>query len=227
MGEAMSRLKTAFGLLVVGMIVTGCVNGVTVSRDATSNFDSSAFFDAAGNTSAAEQTQTNIATLVRERGWRIADVQVDVPRSLTTSEANTIKPNVELLWQDEPRGDRYAQVRTILERPLRGLLPEFSGDRDVVLQLRVIRFHAQTPRVRNMFGGAHELEFTFALYDANTGALVYGPAYRDLTFTAYGGRNAVEAEARGLTQRVRIEGRFHDWMISEFQLAAAPSGLTF
>jgi len=31
----------------------------------------------------------------------------------------------------------------------------------------------------------------------------------------------------GLTQRARIEAWMHDWMISEFRLPVAPSGVTF
>ena len=228
MGEDMSRLKTALGLVAVALSASACVSNGTVTREATNAFDTSTFFDVAGNVSnPSAQTQPTLAALMRERGWRITDVRVNVPRSLSTSEANTMKPNVELLWQDEPYGDRYAQVRDILERPMRGLLPAFEGSRDVVLQLNVSFFHAQTPLVRRTFGGEHEIEFTFSLYDATTGALVYGPASRDLTFAAYGGRRAVEAEAMGLTQRVRIEARMHDWMISEFRLPVAPSGVTF
>lgn len=97
----------------------------------------------------------------------------------------------------------------------------------MILQINVQVFHAQTPLVRSTFGGEHAIEFTFLLYDVTTGALVYGPASRDLTFAAYGGRRAVEAEAMGLTHRARIEAWVHNLMISEFRLPVAPSGVTF
>ncbi len=95
------------------------------------------------------------------------------------------------------------------------------------LQLNVSFFHAQTPLLRSTFSGEHEIEFTFSLCDATIGALVYGPVSRGLIFAAYGGRRTVEAEAMGLTQGVRIEARVHGWMISEFRLPVAQSGVAF
>lgn len=111
MGEDMSRLTTALGLVAVALSASACVSNGTVTREATNAFDTSKFFDVSGNVSnPSAQTQPALAALMRERGWRITDVRVNVPRSLSTSEANTMEPNVELLWQDEPYGDRYAQA---------------------------------------------------------------------------------------------------------------------
>ena len=43
----------------------------------------------------------------------------------------------------------------------------------------------------------------------------------DLTFRAYGGQQAIEAEAEGITQRVRIMSRLQQWALAEFPRPAS------
>ena len=51
---------------------------------------------------------------------------------------------------------------------------------------------------------------------AETGALLSGPRNVDLTFRGYGGQAAIQAEAAGITQRVRIMDRIQTWARAEF-----------
>ena len=101
-----------------------CLTGPGPAKRPT--FDTSTFFDVAGNVSnPSAQTQPTLAALMLERGWLITDVRVNMQCSLSTSESNTMRPKVDFVWQDELHGDCHAQVRGILERPMRGLLPAF------------------------------------------------------------------------------------------------------
>ena len=45
--------------------------------------------------------------------YTLAGVEVDVPRSLSVSEANRIYPFADIVWRGEARGDRYEQVAAI------------------------------------------------------------------------------------------------------------------
>ena len=42
------------------------------------------------------------------RGWRLAEVQIDVPRSLTVSEARTLLPEADIVWREDPLGEAQA-----------------------------------------------------------------------------------------------------------------------
>jgi hypothetical protein len=55
---------------------------------------------------------------------------------------------------------------------------------------------------------------------AETGAILAGPEAVDLTFRAYGGQRALEAEQQGITQRVRITERLVGWVRQTFPTTA-------
>lgn len=42
------------------------------------------------------------------RGWRLAGVRVSVPKTLTVSEAKKLLPNADIVWREDPPGDRHA-----------------------------------------------------------------------------------------------------------------------
>nr|WP_244314539.1 DUF6778 family protein [Paracoccus pantotrophus] len=56
-------------------------------------------------------------------GWRLAAVEVAVPDTLTTTEANSYMPNVDIVWHGEPAGDRRVQVAAILKEGMKGAGP--------------------------------------------------------------------------------------------------------
>jgi hypothetical protein len=157
------------------------------------------------------------ATAEARQDWSLASLVVNVPRSLTVSEdAHLLKPRADIVWRGDPPGDRYVQIEGILRGALEGQLAQMGGSVPVEVQIDVTRFHAQTERVRYTVGGQHEIEFFVTVRHAETGAILSGPRHVDLTFRAYGGQAAIEAEARGETQRVRITQRVAGWAQSEF-----------
>lgn len=218
------RLRAGAGFALALTLLAGCVGGNDVTR-ASPLVDNAPL---GARDLADAHSDSGLAALARASGWDVVRIDVVVPRSLSTSEANTMKPMVDLLWQEDPsNGDRHAQVAHLLHAPLDALMPAFEGTNPVILRVQVDRFHAQTPRVRATFGGEHEIEFRVSVHDAITGAPIYGPVPRDLTFAAFGGARAAEADRLGLTQKRRIQARMHDWLVSEFDLPVARSGLTF
>ena len=152
--------------------------------------------------------------------WSITALQIDVPRSLSVSEANTIKPRADIVWREDAPGDRHTQVAAILTEALTPVMqPNPAAATPVIVSLQLTRFHAVTERARYTIGGEHEIEFILTVRHAETGEILSGPRDVDLTFRAYGGSQAIAAEAEGITQRVRITQRLQDWARVEFPSA--------
>jgi hypothetical protein len=149
--------------------------------------------------------------------WSITSYEIIVPRTLTVSEANSIKPASDIVWREDPMGDRYEQIEAIVDQALAGVMvPREGASTPVTVSIELTRFHALTERARYTIGGEHEIEFIVTVRHAATGALLSGPRPVDLTFRAYGGQAAIEAEAAGITQRSRIMSRVQEWARTEF-----------
>lgn len=154
--------------------------------------------------------------------WSIEAVQIIVPRSLTVSESNSIKPNADIVWRGDPMGDRYIQIEQLMHAALSPVLrPREEASVPAVVTLEVTRFHAVTERARYTIGDENEIEFVLTVRHAQTGALLSGPRPVDLTYRALGGRQAIEAEARGITERVSIIHHLQSWALTEFASARA------
>lgn len=139
--------------------------------------------------------------------YHVVEVNVEVPASLTTSEVNGIKPRVDILWQEDPLGDgdRHDQVDELMTAALEAGVAALDGERDVVLDVVMTRFHALTKRTRYSIGGEHEVWMYMAVRDAETGELLE-PA-RLIGFDArITPDEALANEARGLNQRLEITG---------------------
>lgn len=135
---------------------------------------------------------------------RIENVIVNVPRSLKVSEANRYLPAGDIVWRGDPIGDRHAQVKAIFETAMVRGAQNIEGDRPVDLLISVKRFHALTEKARYTTGGIHNIEFSMALADPVTGDIL--KPWKDVRadLEAFGGQQAILAEARGETQKVRI-----------------------
>jgi hypothetical protein len=155
---------------------------------------------------------------ISERDWGPAEVVVTVPRSLSVSDSNVMRPTADIVWQEDPAGDRHAQVQTILTGALQPVVATLDCATAVRIELEVTRFHALTERARYTIGGSHEIAFDMRVVDARTGALLTPPQTIDLVLDAYGGRRAIEAEAAGQTQRVRITAFLQDWAREAFDI---------
>ncbi|WP_297774127.1 DUF6778 family protein [uncultured Roseovarius sp.] len=135
----------------------------------------------------------------------VQQVRISVPESLKVSEANRYYPGGDIVWREDPPGDRHAQVKAIfeqafskaVERAEPGLVP-------VVLDVEVTRFHALSEKARYTIGGVHAIQFKLQLRNPETGEAYGEPKFVKADFNALGGQAAVAAEQRGVTQKVRI-----------------------
>lgn len=202
-----SRIIPAI-LLGSALAVSGCVSTANVSRDR-----------------AFDTTPPAVENIVVQ-DWGVVAVNVEVPRTLTVSEANTIKPRADIVWREDPIGDRHTQVDDLMTQALTPAFEPVTGAIPVIVNIEMTRFHAQTQRVRySSLPSEQEIEFNMTIVHAETGVILSGPEHWDLTFPALGGDDAIQADATGLTQRLRITRRLNDWVQAEFIGTVAPSVL--
>lgn len=135
---------------------------------------------------------------------RVEKIRVVVPRTLEVSEANRYLPAGDIVWREDPIGDRHEQVQSIFQSGLEKGTARMNGARPVSLYVQVMRFHALTEKARYTTGGVHSIKFGLAVRDLTTGNFLTEPRVIEADLKAYGGRQALEAESNGLTQKVRI-----------------------
>lgn len=187
----MKRFKLVL-LLALGGLVSACANPNVASRNAP--FETTTLPPATQNAAVA-QPLTDV---------RVEGITVRVPRSLKVSEANRFLPAGDIVWRDDPIGDRYQQVQAIFETALtRGTAP-MDGALPIALDIEVTRFHALTEKARYTTGGVHNISFFLTLRDPATGVMLSEPRHVRADLSGLGGRAALQAEARGQTQKVRI-----------------------
>ena len=136
--------------------------------------------------------------------FKVVVVTVNVPDTLRVNEANRYYPGGDIVWREDPIGNRHEQVRAIVQTALEKGAARVEGERPVIAEVSVSRFHALTEKARYTIGGVHAIQFTLRLVDAETGQVVRGPKFIKADFQALGGQAAIAAEARGVTQKVRI-----------------------
>ena len=140
------------------------------------------------------------------KGWRLAEVRVDVPRTLVVSEAKTLLPNADIVWRADPMGDRYVQVGKIIEAAtLRGA-QGLRGARPVVISITVTRFHALTYEAEraNSDWGVHNVDFIAQVSDARTGEVLVPATKIRAETPAWSGTRMREARRKGITQKSMI-----------------------
>ncbi|MEH6832724.1 DUF6778 family protein [Sulfitobacter sp.] len=135
---------------------------------------------------------------------RVSQINVNVPASLKASEANRYYPNGDIVWREDPIGDRHAQVGKILKDSMTAGTASFQGPVPVILDIQLVRFHALSEKARYTVGGVHHVVFDMMLRDARTGEHLSKPRRIETDLEAFGGQQAKTAEARGLTQKVRL-----------------------
>ncbi|KIC29823.1 DUF6778 family protein [Leisingera sp. ANG-M6] len=137
---------------------------------------------------------------------RVSRVTVSVPRSLKVSESNSYLPKGDIVWREDPHGDRYTQVQAIVQAAMERGTATLNGPIEAHLSVEVQRFHALTQKARYTTGGIHAITFKMRLTDPATGALLRPEKVIEADLKAFGGARALEAMARGQTQKVRITG---------------------
>ncbi|MEP1353138.1 MAG: DUF6778 family protein [Tateyamaria sp.] len=178
-------------LLAIGALVSACAGTSTTSRNAA--------FDAEGLPLAATEQVGAYNTDVR-----VKNITVRVPRSLTVSEGNGYLPSSDIVWRGDPIGDRYAQIGAIFNDAMKKGTAALDGATPVFLDIEVTRFHALTERARYSTGGVHNINFNVTVRHAVTTAQLGETRRVRADLTAFGGSQALAAEARGETQKVRI-----------------------
>jgi hypothetical protein len=140
------------------------------------------------------------------QGWRISAVTVAVPDSLTVSEAATLVPEADIVWREDPPGDRRPQVAAIMEAAVREGAAGLRGNRAVRLEVTVGRFHALTfeAETRLQRSGVHNITFAIQAVDARSGAVLAGPDTIEASFPALSGAEMRNARQRGETQKSQI-----------------------
>jgi len=133
----------------------------------------------------------------------VVEVNVTVPETLTVSEANRFLPRGDIVWREDPIGNRYQQVKTIMTDALTQGVAGFDGERAVALDVVVTKFHALTEKARYTVGGVHAIQFHLTIRDAVSGEMI-STRHIKADFDGLGGKAARAAEARGITQKVRI-----------------------
>lgn len=147
--------------------------------------------------------------------YNVVSIKIDVPKSLTVSEANSFFPLADIVWHGDPLGDRKAQVQAIYEEAFAAGTASLKGTEQVEVDATITRFHALTPKARYTTGGMHTLHFILTVRDAVTGQVLDGPRPVVADVKASGGMRAMEEEAAGITQKVVIEQRLAEVILAE------------
>lgn len=141
------------------------------------------------------------------KGWRVVDVAVSVPQSLTVSEEHTYEPDADIVWREDPIGDRHPQVAAIMKAAIARGASGLKGPRPVRIEATMSRFHALTfeTEALNVAGiGVHNINFTIKVVDARTGAVLAGPTLIDAALPALTGAEMIKARVRGESQKSQI-----------------------
>lgn len=136
--------------------------------------------------------------------FTVTSVEVVVPATLRVSEENKFHPNTDIVWRGEAPGDRYAQVKSIVEDGLSSGAAGLKTGPKAVLTVQVERFHAITEKARYVVEGVHDIVFVLTLRDAKTDAILEGPRRVEVDIKATGGEAAIAEDIAGRTQRVVI-----------------------
>lgn len=137
--------------------------------------------------------------------WHIDEVTVFVPEELTTTEANRLFPEADIVWHGDPVGDRKAQVARIMDDGITAGTVGLDGPRHVDLDVRLVEFHAVSPAaVSRAPSAVHNISFVIHARDNQTGEIIAGPDLIDAQLEAYVGAFAAAAAIEGRTQKVRI-----------------------
>ena len=140
------------------------------------------------------------------QGWRLSDVRVSVPKTLVVSEAKSLLPNADIVWREDPLGDRYIQVDKIVTDAVRQGAQGLPGTRPVIIEVTVTRFHALTfeAELRGQDWGVHNVDFIARVIDASTGEVLLRDTQIRAELPALSGNQMVEARKQGQTQKKMI-----------------------
>lgn len=198
----MTTFRKPFSLLAI-LAVSACATGEPASRSASIGQIDIAQAGAPVLNFAA--SGPGVAVLAPK--YTVAELRVNVPRSLKVSEANTFLPAADIVWRGEPLADRYAQVAQIFNDGMLAGTQGMARGPAVVVEVEVTRFHCLTEKTRFTVGGNHAIQFILTVRDAATGAVLEGPRPVIADVKASGGVAAIAEDQAGRTQRVVVVER--------------------
>ena len=67
--------------------------------------------------------------------YDVRTVNIDVPRTLVVSEANSYFPRGDIVWRGDPPGDRYEQIASIFEEGFARGTADVKGEVPVVVDV--------------------------------------------------------------------------------------------
>ncbi|MBN8632921.1 MAG: hypothetical protein J0L76_18970 [Rhodobacterales bacterium] len=140
------------------------------------------------------------------RSWRLAEVRVSVPQTLVVSEAKTLLPRADIVWREDPLGDRHAQVGKIMQAAVLRGAQGLRGSRPVIISITVTRFHALTyeAELASSDWGVHNVDFIAEVLDARSGEVLLPAAKIRAETPAWSGARMKAARAKGITQKSMI-----------------------
>ncbi|WP_299692412.1 DUF6778 family protein [uncultured Tateyamaria sp.] len=194
----MKRIKITL-LLMMGGLVSAC--GAPIVPTNTAPFEATPLSSANAPVEAAAQAIPAAAPLT---DVQVKAITITVPRSLTVSEANRYLPKGDIVWRGDPIGDRHQQVADIFDTAMTRGAQSVNGTLPVSLDITVKRFHALTEKARYSVGGVHNITFELTLRDPETGAALAETREVHADLDGFGGQQAINADAQGQTQKVRI-----------------------
>ncbi|AMY69732.1 DUF6778 family protein [Frigidibacter mobilis] len=194
--------------LAAVLALTACTGGDVSSRNAATPL-----------TGAAQPAR---GVVIAQPLYTVQALRVSVPRTLKVSEANMFYPIADIVWRGDPRGDRHAQVEALMTAALTEGTRNMRSGPPVVVDVDLRRFHSLTEKARVTTGGVHAIRFVLTVRDARSGAVLDGPRMVNADFPAWGGKRTLEAEARGITEKVQIGERLKSVILRE--LSAPVSG---
>lgn len=195
----MLNKNTVFAMAAV--VLLGACSGVQTTRNAP-----------------IETLPTHIGMQTTTGGnWHVQEVRVNVPETLSVSEANLYVPPSDIVWREDPYGDRRAQVKAIIDLSVQQAFVGMQGAQAVIVDIDLKRFHALSQKARVSVGGVHNIQFDVTVRDAETGMQLLDTFPVEASLKAYGGQAAIDAEIRGETQKVRISRHITEVMMQVFR----------
>lgn len=146
------------------------------------------------------------ASAANSANWRVQDVRVVVPDTLKVSEDKSIFPQADIVWREDPPGDRKRQVAKIIDDAATAGAAPLNGSQRVIVTLTVQRFHALTLEAESRLSnaGVHNIRFEAVVTDAATGQVLFGPELIEAALPAYSGAQMRAMRAAGQTQKSQI-----------------------
>jgi hypothetical protein len=209
----MFNMGKVAGLFAIALTTTACVSSNNTSQNAVTVAPQQVYTANPATETSAEQLnffaqEQKVASIASQGAiasqFDVVDVQVAVPDYLVVSEADVYLPRADIVWREDPLGDRHQQVKAIITNALNQGTDALAGPRKVVIAARVNMFHAITEKARNSVGGKHNVQFDYVLLDAETRQPITAVQNVDASLQAYGGAKAYRAMRKGQTQKVRI-----------------------